>query len=322
MSVGSPTYGRMRVLEGLSRALEYTRHSLFSPFDLTKWVCFGVIIFLDLLWRGGFGYFPSSGSGLGDSDFDPGDLRDLEEAVNKVAPFLRENSAAVVGALVVGFLMALLWTVLFTWLSSRGQLMFVRAVAEDDYRIDENWRRTRELSWSLFVFRLAVNLVGMAFTVLMVVVIAVAVMAQAARGAADWVPYMTVLLPGVFIWLAGVSTLWMVKTLQWNFVTPIMFRFRVSCLEAWRVFGGLAWGNILVLHGFFLIKFGIGLITGLTATLAGCFTCCIGFLPVVHHTLLAPLYVFDRAYSLYVLESLGPDFRIIHDGREGPPPLP
>jgi hypothetical protein len=40
-------------------------------------------------------------------------------------------------------------------------------------------------------------------------------------------------------------------------------------------------------------------------------TCCIGFLPYVHHVVFAPYYVFDRAYSLYMLESLGPDYQMI-----------
>ena len=61
----------------------------------------------------------------------------------------------------------------------------------------------------------------------------------------------------------------------------------------------------MVIRFLYLIPFAVA------AALAGCFTCFIGFLPIVHHTLFAPFYVFDRAYSLFVIESLGPEFRII-----------
>ena len=69
---------------------------------------------------------------------------------------------------------------------------------------------------------------------------------------------------------------------------------------------------------FLVIRFAYFIAFGIASVLIGCVTCCIGFLPVIHHTLFAPFYVFDRSYSLYVLESLGPDFRII---QPAPPDL-
>ena len=47
------------------------------------------------------------------------------------------------------------------------------------------------------------------------------------------------------------------------------------------------------------------------ALMAGALTCCVGFLPVIHQTIMSPYYVFERAWGLNVLASLGPDFDLI-----------
>jgi hypothetical protein len=41
--------------------------------------------------------------------------------------------------------------------------------------------------------------------------------------------------------------------------------------------------------------------------IAGCLTCCCGFLPVVAQTLLQPAFYFERAWSLFLLRQLGYD---------------
>jgi len=56
-----------------------------------------------------------------------------------------------------------------------------------------------------------------------------------------------------------------------------------------------------------VLKMVFVIVTGITALLAGCFTCCLGFLPVIHHTLLQPLYYFERAWSLCLLRQAGYD---------------
>ena len=68
---------------------------------------------------------------------------------------------------------------------------------------------------------------------------------------------------------------------------------------------------------FLIIKIIYSMIFGVARSLIGYCTCCIGFLPVVGQAVLAPLHVFERTYSIYVLQSLGPDYAIIE-----PEPLP
>ena len=135
----------MLIAEPLDQALERTRHLLFSPFDLTKWVCFGVIVFLDVLIKGSF----LSVFNIWSYDI-PGILNDAEEKFGDIWPTIESNATVIVGVLIVALFAYLIFAVLTTWLSSRGQLMFVRAVSLDDHAIDLNWAGVRELSGSLF----------------------------------------------------------------------------------------------------------------------------------------------------------------------------
>ena len=41
------------------------------------------------------------------------------------------------------------------------------------------------------------------------------------------------------------------------------------------------------------------------SVLVGCLTCCLGFLPIIRHTLLQPFLYFERAWSLELLRQLG-----------------
>jgi hypothetical protein len=49
-------------------------------------------------------------------------------------------------------------------------------------------------------------------------------------------------------------------------------------------------------------------------------TCCIGAIWVVHQTLCAPLLVFDRAFTLCAIGSMGPDYLVVSGTDQDPPP--
>lgn len=320
----SDTYGnvtpKMRPILALDLAVNRTREFLFRPFNFARWISLGVIIFMESLVMGG-GCSPSGNYGSG-NDASQGiqNADDLREAVNEGVAFLQENIVLVMSIGAVVLLIMLAFTVLFAWLGSRGQLMFIRAVATGDHAIGNNWQETRALSTSLFQFRLILNLVGMFFSLtftLIGLVMAVNLLADyEPTTLAFWIPLLVLLLIG----LLGVATLLTISLLLRDFVAPFMFHFNVTCMAAWSMFGGLVWGNIWALHVFYFMRMVIGVVGGIVGFFAGCLTCCIGFMPVIRQTLLAPIYVFDRAYSLHVIASMGPEYQMIH--ALGPPPSP
>ena len=328
----SGTYGnttpKMRPIYALDFAVDRTREFLFRPFNFTRWISIGVIIFLESLVMG------SGGCGLRNyrSDYDDvksmGDPDNLREMVNQGTAFVQENIVLIVsiGAIILLFVLA--FTVLFVWLGSRGQLMFIRAVATGDHAIGNNWKETRELSTSLFQFRLILSLIGMFFSLTFTVIGLVMVVNLLAdyepTTLAFWMPLLLLILVG----LLGISTLLTASLLLRDFVAPLMFHFNVPCLTAWSMFGGLVWGNIWSLHVFYFVRLVVGIVGGILGVIVGCLTICIGFLPVIRQTLLAPIHVFDRAYSLHVIGSMGPEYEIIRplepppDPYDEPPPLP
>jgi hypothetical protein len=119
------------------------------------------------------------------------------------------------------------------------------------------------------------------------------------------------LLPIAAVFAVGVLVLSLIQALLRNFVAPLMYRFDARCLEAWKIFGQACRGNIGRIILFFLIRLAYLIPMFFMMCLGGCLTCCIGFIPVIRESLFAPLYVFDRAYSLCVIGSLGPEFQII-----------
>lgn len=304
--------GKMNVTDGLGQAVEHTKRVLFRPFDFGKWVCFGVIIFLDVLFQGG-------GGGGGGGGFNrPGGPDNIADGVNSAREWVVQHLVVVLPVVAVVFVIIIGLTVLFMWLRSHGTMMLIRAVALNDSDIGENWRRTRQAAFSVFIFRIVLAAAGFVVFGGFCLMALLTVLSQAARGTDAIWPYVVSLLPIVFIWICLGLAFWLAETLLRNFVAPLMFHFDLSCVEAWKHFRGVCRGNIPMLFLFLVIRFAYFIAFGIATVLIGCVTCCIGFLPVIHHTLFAPFYVFDRSYSLYVLESLGPDFRII---QPAPPDL-
>jgi hypothetical protein len=122
--------------------------------------------------------------------------------------------------------------------------------------------------------------------------------------------------------VAGLAFL-VIHLLLTTFVMPLMYKDDVLCIEGWRRFRVMSSGNVGPILLLFVIRFAYFIGFGIVAFFVGCLTCCIGFIPYIYHTLFAPFYVFDRAYSLHAIESLGPGYGMFTpDYSESAPPAP
>ncbi len=107
----------------LGRAWNRMKMALFKPFDLTKWFVIGFSAFLAGLTGGGRG--PSSSRWGEDASF-----REFIEFPNTAWKWLVDHPGwfiAIISIAVVLFAVA----ITFTWLSSRGNFMFLDNVAQD-----------------------------------------------------------------------------------------------------------------------------------------------------------------------------------------------
>ncbi len=296
----------MDVTNSLSQAWQHMKRVLF-PFDFNKWLCLGLIVFFETLFEGGGGV---GGSGGGNGS-DNGGSTDIADNVIRAKDWVMQNLDILVPVAVALVVVILALLIFFVWLRSHGTMMFILAVAQDDARVGHNWNETSQSALSLFRFRLV--LVGAAFLAFALTLAAATarVVEEAVRGTREVWPYVIHLLPVVLLVMSMGLTYWLVETLLRNFVAPLMYRSRRSCLDAWREFGRVCHGNVPMVVVFLFIRFAYFIPFGIATLISGFCTCCVGWLPVVHHTLFAPFYVFDRAYSLYVIESLGPEYLLV-----------
>lgn len=328
MTILEPPQPRLNIPEGINRAIEYTRRFMFNPFDFGTWLNVGVMAFIASLASSG-------GGGLGGgANFqsrysntpDTFEVKSVQEGISNGKEWLAHNLPLVVMAGAAILVIAILLGLLLLWLSCRGKLMLIRAVAQRDVRIGENWIAVARPAWSLFLFRIVVSLVSLLILVAVLAMGAVMVLGQIQQGTNHVFQYFRIVMPvlalGGLLWLCVV----VFEGVLDGLVTPLMYHFDLTCLDAWRRLGAIARGNGWRILLFVVIRVAYTMGVGLASAFVGCFTCCIGFFPVVRQTIFAFFYVFDRAFSLYVLESLGSEYQIIlpdpRDAVPAPPPLP
>jgi hypothetical protein len=299
---------RVSVIDPINPAFKEVKQILFSPFDLGRWLVIGLCAFLADLSGGGFhfhGRFPHGQQGSAPAV--PGHLLEL----------IREHIALVVFVGATVFVISAAVAVLLLWLSSRGRFMFLSCVAQNKAEVKAPWRTLREQGNSLFLFRLVAGIIFFLLLGMLggIVVLCVALLGRV--GGHAGVPLVAALallgLVGLAATLVGAA----VMKLTRDFVVPIMYLRKCSCLAGWGEFLSLLSGNIgrFALYLLFQILMAL-IIGGLVATvmlLTICCCCCAGILlaiPYVGTVLMLPIPVFVRAYSLCYLRQYGPAFDV------------
>ena len=314
MSLPLPT-SPLQITSGFSLALEQTKRLLFRPFNAAGWLSMGLMIFLasfvdsaaipnvNLKMPGG----SPSGGGI-----------DVSEILKPVRAWVRDHADLVVPIAVGAAVFFVPLTIGLVWLGSRGQMMVLRAVGQNDVIFGSNWEATRRSAGQLFKLRLLlVTLDSIAnFAILALVVRRVLQLADG--GLADPFAYLKALVPMFVLFgfvLIGQAT---IDFAIRHFVAPLMLRFDLAWTDGMRAFFTILSGNFPQMLGYLVVRAVLAVGIGVAAGMIGLVTCCVGTLPVLAQIFTAPLHVFDRAYTLYVLQSLGPAYQMI--APEPPPP--
>ena len=328
---------RMRVTESLSPAWEHMKRVLFRPFNLGTWFSFGFIFALQSCVEGGgsnfnvpggggnggggSGRYNHGGSSGGTDNNIAGAIGDLLSSIHHdLAPGPSGlDTGLIVGIVIAAFIVAIPLVLLFQWLGSRGQMMAIRSVSMGAAPIGEMWNATSSAGMKMFKFHAALLGIGAAILLPFAGIGAfVALQGQKSHARPE---EMIAPIAGLAIFaVLLLLPIAIVSALGRNFVAPIMLKHDIGAREAWKRFWAVAKGSVGQLFVFFLLKMLIGAAAGIVGALAGLITCCIGFLPVVHQTIMAPFYVFERAWSLQILASMGPEFDMI--SQSGPPGAP
>ncbi|MFN7958605.1 MAG: hypothetical protein U0P46_09825 [Holophagaceae bacterium] len=291
------------ITDPIQPAIAHAKRILFEPFSARKWFVLGFAAFLAQLGDGGSFNFNGNpfdrGSSGGSPDFSP------------VTTWISDHLPLVIALAVVFFILGLALAVLFQWLGSRGQLVFLDGVVRDRAEIVEPWTRLRPLGDSLFRFRLMLLLTALGLLLvcggLGALIALPDIHARAFGGAA-----LAGVLVGGGLLVLGVLLLALVEAVLHDFTVPIMYHRGLPVREAWLVLRrelipGHGWHFV----GFYLMRFLLGIGAAMIMLLGCCLTCCVAVLPYISSVVFLPLFVFFRCYSLEFLAQYGEGWRII-----------
>jgi hypothetical protein len=324
----------MRVTESMGPAWETMKRILFRPFNIGTWFSFGFLFFLQSCMEGGGGgnnlrvpdmsRLKSLGRHTHDTGTSDNDIAGVAHHLwHGLFGHAADGSAfsdtgLIVMVAVIAVMVAVPIVILMYWLGTRGQMMAIRAVAMGQATtVGEQWNATRSAGGMLFKFQLAIAAMSCAVALPLLagmVVVALPVIREEAELAS--------ILPAVLgigvVLLLALLPLILIGSMARNFVAPIMLKHNVSAREGWKRFWAVGRNHVSGIIGFLVLRVAVGIGAAIVSIFAGLLTCCLGFLPVLHQTLMAPYYVFERAWTLEVLASMSPDFDL--RGAGGAPP--
>jgi hypothetical protein len=328
--------GQLRIDGAFGRAFETMKQFLFRPFHIGKWFAFGFIAWLYDVGEGNgvpnlSGFNNLGGGGSGGTGGGSGEaLPDMSEVI----AWIREHATAVVAIVIATALVGAALTALFFWLGARGTMMTLRAVALGHARVGEHWRATREAAWSYFGFKMLLWVITVPMTLGLLVWAGLAVYPFLQSGSPKADELLYALVPPII----GIVVVVLISVpfafLGRNVLAPMLLACGGGLRANWRRTVSVVTTSPGGVFLFMLVRMLIAFVQGIAEVLAIYCTCCIGWIPVLHQTICAPLNAFERAYTLRVLESLGPAYKLIVDPPEvqappnpyGPPgpagPLP
>jgi hypothetical protein len=291
------------------------KRSLFIPFDLKKWFVVGFTAFL---------------AGQTTCGFQGGPSFSRRERVNwdgilyfpqRAWGWLGDHHGWAMIILFAIFLICII-AIVIAWLSSRGKFMFLDNVVHDRSNVIAPWNEYKHEGNSFFLFNLLLGF--LIFVVLIAYIVQCFTSLQALyERSGDW---KTLIGPAI---LAGVGFLAIsfacgfIRLLLNDFVVPIMYRNRSTTWSAIQKFFPLFLSQLFyfVVYGLFLLF--LLLVIGIGIFIAGCVTCCIGFvilgIPYISAIILLPLSYTQRAFAVEFLEQFGSDFHIFPRPNITPP---
>lgn len=292
-----------------SKGFNRMKKALFQPFDIGKWFTVGFTAFLAGLLDGNGGSGGSSSRRHGPSE---SDIEQFFEFPQHAMDWLADNplwtSLIVFGVL---FLIALIITL--NWLSSRGKFMFLHNVVNDKAEISKPWRAYKSEGNSLFLWRLVYGFIVL-FLIVIFFTLGFSLTKEIVLGYDPVSSYVSDIIGMIFLFLAVMIVTSYISLFLDSFIVPIMFKRRISALQAWSVFLPLMRKHFwnFVLYGLLVLLIVIVIVVAIM--LFGFLTCCVGFfilvIPYINAVLLLPVSYTMRAFSVEFLEQFGEEYAL------------
>jgi len=301
----------IQYVEPLNRAWNRMKTALFRPFDIHKWFVVGFNAFLAGLME-----FSNGGSGARAGK--EGNFREFIHFPHTAWDWLMGHPLWAV-AILFGVVVAVAVIVVLTWASSRGVFMFLDNVARDSVEIAKPWREYAKEGNSLFVWRLLLGIAVFATVGLVITIFFIrgAALYDSGAGLAGILGSVI----GLGLLVLGLGLIWgYIALFLKDFVAALMYRNRISCGQAWKLFLGVFRKSPFHFVGYGIIIFLLMIAFAVAVIFAGLATCCIGFIflviPYISTVVTLPVWYTYRAFSLEYLAQFGPEYDVFR--RQGP----
>ncbi len=296
----------------VTQAIERVKLLLFRPFDLGKWFTIGFCAWLAHLGETGFQARYNSGSPHG------GKGQGFREVFEHAREYVLANLFWILPLAAALLFIGLAIGVLFCWIRSRGQFMFLHCVVLNRAEISEPWHKFAREGNSLFLFRLGLAAIAMIPMLPLLVLVVVVIMRMVDHGAPD-TPGILTLVAVVFMLIAVGMAFSVIAKLTTDFAVPIMFLRGATCLESWKELLGLIScqvpGFILYLLFQVVLAMAVGVVVVIVIFATCCIAGCLMIFPYLGAVVLLPVSIFKRSYSLHYLARYGRAYDVF------PPPM-
>jgi hypothetical protein len=301
--------GPISVTYPVGRAIDHVKKMLFQPFDLGRWFVIGFCAWLAQLGEGG-----GFGSGF-NYQRRHGNATSVREMLERARDYVMDNLQWIVPLAIFIILLSIALGVLITWLNSRGKFMFLHCVTTNRAEVQRPWNEYAAQGNSLFWFRLVLGLIASVPIAVFVIAMIFLIVRLSAEGAFG--PLIIPLILTVLALIVFSLALFLVVKLTKDFVVPIMYLRRNTCLEAWKEFLTVLTLNLGNFILYLLFQIVLSLAIGAMVIVVILVTCCVAgcllALPYIGTVLLLPVLVFSRAYSLFYFAQYGSPYDVFVD---------
>jgi len=305
-------------IEPLSKGISRTKNALFKPFDIGKWFTIGFAAFLAGLTNAGFPGSPGGNIQWHKTRFE---WEDVFSFPQKAWEWLMNHPVWAV-LIAIGVVLVFVFGIVLTWLSSRGKFMFLDNVIHDRSKVVAPWHEYRNEGNSLFLFNFIWGILSFGISIAYFVFCFMSIKGIYDRNGHAAMLILPVVLAVLGLVAIGIINLFFIVLLK-DFVVPIMYRDRITTTNAIRKFLPLLLSHPFYFIGYELFLLCITILIGIGIIIAGCVTCCIGFIilaiPYIGVVVLLPISYTLRTYSIEFLEQFGPDFYIFPRPEAAPP---
>lgn len=293
-------------MEPLSRAWKRMKLALFKPFDIHKWFVVGFNAFLAGLMDATSG---SGGFRAGQKNTSFGEFIHLPQ---KGWGWLMDHPGWAIAIALLAVL-AVVLAVVLTWASSRGVFMFLESVVHDRVEIAKPWREYQREGNFLFVWRLVFGVVCFALFAGLAAYFFIREAALYDGGPGRALPIAFIVGLGLLALVILLVCSYISLFLK-DFVTPLMYKNRISAAQAWTLFLRLLGKYPFHFLGYGILVFLLMLVFIFVVIVAGLVTCCIGWLllviPYIGTVVTLPVWYTFRAFSLEFLAQFGPEYNV------------